>query len=507
MAGCQAASKSGVGGASAPWGSPLPGQEAGLLPAHLRPEGIFELFAVGGLSPWESFYAVPEHGDPAKGGPFAGQQWWNFQERGDPNIPKLMGGDCGYGNRPLLQPFGTDSAGRAVNLGPFVHPLRDRPDLLARMRIWVMEHELQPHEAAIPFAVTGQRQGVARAAAFGAHIQRFYQERELGRTAPHSYAMVHSSLLGNRGDSVRSVGLHRASARPLSIRLGPNIRLAERLARANIGGHRSQLDALVDHYTRRYGDHLGRGRANDASGLPIRSVGHDDFDFARGALTQHKELAALLPADALNSSFASRCGGIDMRDQTSTGIKLAAHLLTTPNGRARYVQVMDGGLYPDPVGMGYDSHPEHVFSQSANITHALTQMASVINEPGENNPTKLDLDRHHVFLNTEFGRTPYPEVSQTNPQGMGTDHWPWGYVVVGFGGFIDQDRAGVVGAIGENGHAITGFTPTEHRCAMLLAMGIWPFVPEAFAVADVRGAKEELDAAVQLKETILGYST
>ena len=148
---------------------------------------------------------------------------------------------------------------------------------------------------------------------------------------------------------------------------------------------------------------------------------------------------------------------------------------------------------------------EHVYGQGPNLMHLSRRLAAIINEPGEDDPAKLDLDRHFVLLNTEFGRAPMPEITPANPGGRGTNHWPWGYVVVGFGGFVDEDRAGVVGAIGENGRAISSVTPTEHRAAMLLAMGVWPFSSESFAVGDVRGAGSELEAAMKLRTEILGH--
>ena len=116
-------------------------------------------------------------------------------------------------------------------------------------------------------------------------------------------------------------------------------------------------------------------------------------------------------------------------------------------------------------------------------------------------------DRHFIMLNTEFGRAPIPEVTPPNPRGRGSNHWPWGYVVVGFGGFVDEERSGIVGAIGEDGFATSSFTPTEHRAAMLLAMGIWPFGQESFAVGDVRNANSVLDAALKLRAELLGYPT
>ena len=135
----------------------------------------------------------------------------------------------------------------------------------------------------------------------------------------------------------------------------------------------------------------------------------------------------------------------------------------------------------------------------------LQSLTRIVNKPGENNAGKLDLNKHTVVLNTEFGRAPVPEFSPNNPDGSGTDHWPYGYVVVAFGGVVDQARSGIVGAIGQDARAIDAISPTEHRAALLMAMGIWPFEPEAFATADVRGLSNEADAAAFLREVVLGY--
>ena len=135
------------------------------------------------------------------------------------------------------------------------------------------------------------------------------------------------------------------------------------------------------------------------------------------------------------------------------------------------------------------------------------RLAEVVNEPGEDDPTKLDLDRHFVLLNTEFGRSPSPEVSTANPNGFGSNHWPWGYVIVGFGGPIDEERSGIVGSIGEDSIALEASTPSEHRAAMLLSMGIWPFTEESFAVGDIQSTGTELDAALNVKSKILSYDS
>ena len=77
---------------------------------------------------------------------------------------------------------------------------------------------------------------------------------------------------------------------------------------------------------------------------------------------------------------------------------------------------------------------------------------------------------------------------------------------MGFGSFCDAERKGIVGSIGDDALAREATTPAEHRAAMLLAMGIWPFTEESFAVGDVRGATSELDAAMILRSRVLGYN-
>ena len=176
---------------------------------------------------------------------------------------------------------------------------------------------------------------------------------------------------------------------------------------------------------------------------------------------------------------------------------------------AKYVNVLEGGLYPDPTGLGYDTHRNHVLWSARNVVHMAKRLTEIINEPGEADPQKLDLDRHTVLINTEFGRTPTREFTKVNPDGSGTDHWPWGYVVIAFGGPFDEERRGIVGSIGEDARAIESISPTEHRAAMLQMMGAWPFAQESFAVSEVRGGDlaSELESALWLREHVLGYGS
>src|SRR6185295_1880492 len=109
----------------------------------------------------------------------------------------------------------------------------------------------------------------------------------------------------------------------------------------------------------------------------------------------------------------------------------AAHLLTHPTQPARYVCVIDGGLQIADGGGGYDTHVENSHTQARNLGHMLKGLMAIINQPGENDPTKLDLDKTMTVLTTEFGRTPYAQ-----DKGKGRNHWPYGYPIVFMGGPI-----------------------------------------------------------------------
>jgi hypothetical protein len=508
-AACAKAGPAGSPISSMPWGKVHPQNQFTLLDPGRTPAGVLELFLMGGLSPWETFYVVPEFGKPDTGGPYQETQWWAFDR--DPRLSTSMFlKGCGFGDRPSFVPFGADSAGTTVNLGPYAYPLRDRPDILSRMRVWVMRHEVEPHPSGIAYGLTGQKVGSPRLAGTGAHVQRWVHENGLSASdAPAAYAlfMSHANFAGNHG-AAAAIGQHRSSARPLGIQLGRDMRLVEHIYRTKTAEHAGSMDALVDLYARRYEDRLKQ------RGERIRSPGFDDFAFAQSAMSRVGTLAQILDPSLFALSEIESCAygngsapGATFLDETTPAIRLGTHLLTNAIAPARHVTIMDGGLFSDPAGQGYDSHAAHVDMQGTNAIHTFRELARNINEPGENDPRKLDLDKHFILLNTEFGRSPFREFTVRNPMGGGTNHWPWGYVVVGIGGFVDSERAKVVGAIGEDGYATESISPAELKAALLLAQGIWPFSPESFAVGDVRVTSSERDAAVWLREHVLGYST
>ncbi len=483
-----------------PWGSAPEKAQGALLAQSQQPDGILEVFCLGGLSPWESFYTVP---DLSSGGQ---DQYWTFRQSDLPNWIDT----CGAGlDAPEFVPWVTDGAGRMVNLGPFIYPLRDRPDLLARMRVWVMHHDIEPHELAIPLAVTGHRPGNPKMASLGTHLQRFYTERLGSRDAPYSYSITMNAFSNtNNATGAGTVGRHRSWARPLEIQLGDAARLPGQLQRPGSDGFREALDTAIAGYQARFRQRLHSA----ARAEQVRAPGYNDYATARENMRRHAWLAKTITPELLKTSSITPCFppvygvGPDVPDETTTGLRVARRLLLAEQP-AKYVQVFDSGLLTDRAGMGFDSHGEHVGQQGTNAAHMCRVLSDSINRPGENDPTKLDLDRHFVLLNTEFGRAPRREYTPANPDGGGTDHWPWGYVVVGFGGFVNEDRSGIVGSLNSDSRAVSGITPAEHRAALLLSMGCWPFTEESYNVGDMQDAQSELEAAMYLRRTVLGYST
>ena len=475
-----------------PWGSPSTAESPFVLSADARPRGIFELFLFGGLCAWDTFYAIPELGRAKNDEPAT--LWWTYQEGAD-SVSEVFS-RCSGGSAPLLQEYGTDAAGRRVHLGPWLLPLRNRPDILRRMRVWAMRHDQVPHQGGNPLSLCGHRLGSPRLAGTAAHVQRFFNEQGRGRSLPFSTVLLPRGrdAESNHSDAAATVGLHRQAARPLVVWLNDRADIAEELE-ARAGRLGSAPIRLAEHYTEEFDRRL---RYTERNWLQ-RSPALDEYRGARRALDDADELSRVLRPDALGLSSGESCGVSSDVDMTTTGIDLALRFLRDRDLPARYVISVDGGFLPTTGGASYDTHSLHVVESARNVMHAFGALVSRINEPGENDPDKFDLDRETILLTTEFGRTPWREGD------TGLDHWPGGYVQVALGGFVDESRAGIVGAIDGSGYATDYITPSEFRAAMLLAQGIWPFTPESFAVGDVREGADELESAVWLLEHVLGY--
>ena len=466
------------------------------LPAGRQVHSVLEVFLYGGLSQWESLYTVPAFGasaDPDE----PGEQLHAFGGQGRHSVAEALE-RCGLPpDLRLAVPFGRDAAGTEVSLGPFAEPLRQRDDITGRMRILVQKHDLEPHEAAVPLALTGRPVGNPQAAGLGAHLQRAWLSRHGSRRSPYGYVLSTGGIAGDNVLSATATGAHSGAARPLRIKVDNAERLAKLLSRPGAGTavERRQVDALLARYAARGGDQLRHGGVGD----PLRSRALTDAAQAIEAARGVDGLADVLDPALFVPAMGEACGDDTSFDVPTMSFRLAAHLLTHPMEAARYVCVVDTGLVEASGGGGYDTHTRNSQDTARNLGHMLKLLTGIINEPGENDPRKLDLDRTLVILNTEFGRTPWRQDG-----GSGRNHHPWGYATAMCGGPIGVAERGIAGAIDANGVATSFVTPAENRIAALLAAGVYPFSPEAFGVSDVQGAGDEHEATRMVTERVLG---
>ena len=478
----------------APFGE-FPAEAQGkILPPELRVKNVLEVFLYGGLSAWESLYLVEEYGRP--GDP----TYPNQQFHGSADDVQTFMQACGASTTDLWRPFARDALGAEVKIGPFARALWNRPDVTARMRLLVQQHDVDPHEAAIPLALTGKRVGNPLMAGLGAHIQRYFAEREQSaRKSPYAYLLRRSAAEDSDAalDAALTTGAHPGSARPLRINVDGAGRLGELLARPGAGtpAERAQVDQLLGTYVAQYQRRLrwqGQGSA-------LRSPRVGELGSAVGSVASADAVAEIIDASLLTPLPSTVCGAESEANVPAMSLRLAAHLLTHPTQPARYVCVVDSGIVETPAG-GYDTHFT-TLAQAYNFDNNLTRLLAIINAPGEKDPGKIDLDDTLVIINTEFGRTPGPDAL-----GDKRNHHPAAYVTAFLGGPIAGSRAGIHGAIGPDGLASAPIAPSENRIGALLALGIYPFEQESFAVSDAPGAAGETQAVGLVSERVLGYT-
>ena len=458
------------------------------LPQNLQAKNVLEFFMYGGVSPWETFYAVDSWGK--------GKGWYLHSFADDqlsiPAAQKL----CAPSGASLTQSFMKDLHGTVVGLGPFAMPLRGRADLLARLRLHVVQHDLIPHQAALPLAITGQRIGTPKMAAVGAHVQRYFQSHA---TSPASepYAFVLRSL--HRADlasaAAVSTGLHIGTARPVELGLSGNASLVETFKRAKVSKNLAARDALLKHYAQRF---KTRAVPHGGAAMSRAPMVTDYLHSLHSLQVFSKSLANALPPKLFADITGQVCGKSFKSVETARNLRIAVELLRRPGSEVRHITVFDSGLERAPVDFGHDTHVEHVKYAAVNYHASLQALCDAINKPGENDPTKIDLNETLVVINTEFGRTPWV-VGQT-----GRNHHPAAYVTAMLGGPVGPAQKGIVGAISANGEATKPLSPSESRAATLVALGIYPFAQEAYSIHDINDVKNEEQALKKLRKEVLG---
>lgn len=472
------------------WGSYPATAQSVALPQNLRAKRILDIHCEGGFSPWESFYCVPSpsYGQAEK------SMWWTFLN--DPKGTAYWHDQCWGSGVPLHEPWLVDGAGATVHLGPHVVPLRQRKDVLQRTRVLTMGHNLGVHELAVPLALTGQEFGSPRKAAMGAIIQRHFHDLLGPSSVPYAYVVAEQA----RGSSIASawsVGLHEASFRPLQVYIGLGQEFPALLARQGLGADAKLHDDLLAHYVDAYRQRLVPPGAKAA----VRSPDFEGHATAAAQLANSAGVAKILDASMFKAKPGSSCGFNKSPSLTRMQLELAVSILQQPGSVARYVQVIDRGYSPHPFG--WDTHTDHPRGSAITSHQFWSSLLPLINQPGENDPTKIDLNETLICVSTEFGRSPLvqPEAGKG-----GRNHWPNGYVTLVMGGPVQSAQAGLVGHIDPKGYAQGGITPLQQRAALLVAMGIWPFELESFDVGSVPGSTA-VQSAQWLREKVLGVPT
>lgn len=498
---------------AAAWGAWPEDRSDLLIPEDLRVDKVLELHFQGGITPWETFYTVPTWGNAEYG-------YLNLFNNDPVNSPDLFN-ECGLDadGMPYTEFFAQDSFGQDIHFGPWTAPLRRRPDILARTRAMVHFHDVLAHEGANPVAFTGRAVGRPDLAGIGAHIQRYFLEQPGGqRAVPYSFLLFPTGpgFQATYATSATSIGFHPGSSRPLTVQLQVNSELSQLLERPGLdGSFRSQFDDAVGYYEGAFRNRLRPGGA----GPVARSAELGNYAFANFSRRNAPELTQVLTQELFQPIAGQSCGGdfayAEGSDMTSMQAEVARRLLTHPDTPARYVQWIDTGINPRPE-VGHDVHNGHVQWTAQNVPHALEQLAAIVATPEQDAEAEglIDLDNTLICINMEFGRTPYRQGD-----GDGTNHWPYGYVNLMIGGPIrgnDSRSPGssIYGWISETGeerqavrpagHAQQYATPAENRMMLLAALGIYPFSSQSFAVADVVGAEDEVDAAAQLRDRLWG---
>jgi hypothetical protein len=491
-----------LGGAGAlprkAWASPWAELPAGIWPPGYQPKKILEIFCYGGLSQWETIWVAEDTGIPGK------KDWRNF----DAGV-QGMNWHC-LPDKPMPSEetisFGIDAAGTPINWGPATKPLW-RPDIFSRARMVTLAHDLEPHEAAVPLALTGHRLGNPRMAGKGSAIAH-RMTSILAQTLPYAFVLSPDNIAGYTYVQQTAIanGQHPGYAEPLLIKIGDGT-FAPLLQRSQMT---KQADQLIADYQAMYRD----GLRFQGMGEVVRSAGFTSYDTAVNFLLHAGDLYNLFNA---NSVLAVNNGPVcasndpvvppDLPNRTKTALDVATLLLNTGAG---YVGVLDGGIRHDVTqNSPYDTHfdvdsntmkaGQHIELTSANAFNLCSCLAAKI---GQNDPDKLDLDQVMIVIHSEFGRTPMVGMSG------GRDHWPPGYAAVLIGGpIVSRSINGQLLTDGttESNHA---YSPSDLHGAVLMAAGIDPFASENFGVVEftslVSSSGTEDATRPQLRSQILG---
>ncbi|MBX2802018.1 MAG: DUF1501 domain-containing protein [Myxococcales bacterium] len=480
------------------WGDPVTGHDVSASVSTGLPYAgfkVLEIFLYGGLSPWETLWWDPDADADIRSqdDQLAGFGW--------SSSPSCVPGPAPGETRRFLGTSATGLAGR-LRWGPATQPLWD-PAILDRTRLIAMHHDLEPHEAAIPLALSGQALGRPNAAGMGAPISRRYETASATpRTVPASYVFLPSRGLASDNFQVAGAsGLHGGNHRPLVLKTGASLSTAvSQLSRTGLVGADPALALLADQYEARLTGLGGR----------VRSASWDRYRTALGTLRGAPELRDAMPASVPVAPIQTLCTNAASTGshETAQALELAAHLLslemppgTSSAGQpaAAYACVVDAGVV-QAGGAGYDTHGGIPDVTTGNLFATLQALRQYLYAGSGTAPAgTIDLRTTLVIVNTEFGRTP-----------VNRDHWPSGYANLLIGGPIRQQ--GIVGEIDTSGLASAdALTPTDFRAACLYAAGIHPLADATYSIADLSdaltgGSTAESTVLTNLRTRVLGLT-
>ncbi len=504
-----------VSRAAGQWGEVPPGVWP--TPPNTR---ILEIHLLGGMAPFESFYFRPVSGLRTRGfdAEVAALNWNTGLSACNGSPPGPL--PAPPPSPPLASQFlANDENGKAVHLGPFAAKLWPT-HIRNRTRVVVLRHDLMPHEAAIPYVMTGLRIGRPTQASLGAAIQQRFRalDESAGlavRTAPYAYGLLpqDAGLNNLLFSTMGQLGAHDGSAKPLVLRIGPLF--STFISQLGRPGMTPSADALLDNLRAQYRDWLRLQGATAPSAL-VRSKAFRDYDLAATNLFNAPSLASFfqtLPQTIVNGAgcAAEALPFTTGANTTEAALKAAVFLLTRPAPLgARYVQVVDSGI-SKLVGLPYDVHTvRNATDTGSNLWNTLSTLMSLVRDPANPTPQdadKLDLSNTLIAINTEFGRTPFKSVGNMPvAASMGRDHWPDAFCSVMIGGPITTPK--VLGSISDAANlgavADISYTPTDLRAAQLLAMNIDPFEAENYQLgalsAPFAGAANHTAGMVALRQ-------
>lgn len=489
----------------------------------LQGKKILEIYCQGGAPSWEPFWLsglttnndFSDHFLNASTLGLSGVDWATNAANTTANFQS----ECHRADIPTTSnwysPFATQATGEQIYWGAPAKPLWSRPDILNRCRMVTMVSQppgssyLTPHEAAVPYCLTGLTLGNPRIAGTSAAVQHRVRELEmaLGQQAalPACYVLYNWAPLAP--SALAATGEHPGYTRPVVIQVKSNNDFYNNLARQNIT--KPEADDLFLALRHEYRDRMIYQGAGSST---VRSAGFDSYWAAAELLGNAPALQSLFANNLLvidqNVKICPTYTGVapGFTPGTKTMIKTAASLLSS-TGPARYVCVVDSGLTRDYDTHGDAAHPySHVLSTSANFYDTLKHLADNIYDAAANPTGLLNLADTMVVITTEFGRS--NDIVNT-----GREHHPEGFVTVLIGGHLPATGPTIGGAIDSSGNTVSGYkySPTDLRGAMLLSAGIDPFAaPGNFREPDfspaLLGNTNGTQAQIRnkLKELILG---